>query len=364
MNHWTHFSVAALASFASCLLACGVDEGPSVGGIGEVSVIDGFHAPEDLEILPSGDLLVAEYGGITGARGGTIKLLRTDGHETTLLYPMEGADPGGVTGENWGDPECGPSLGAAIAPHGVHLDLGNGPGGKDRLLVVNHAKRESIELFEVEGAEAEQPKVLWRGCVVTPDHVWLNDVAGLPDGGFVATHMTPRGTTVESLLENTDGAGLEGHVLEWNSASGWKQIPDTEGMLVNGVAVSADGKIVYANHYMGDQVVAHERETGKRLWSTPVDGPDNPSWTSDGKLLIASHREDLKAVLDCHERHDAFCGLAYGVVEIDPETGEAREIHAGEGAPFGGATVAVLQDRTLYLGCFTGERIGVVSLSD
>ena len=47
--------------------------------------------------------------------------------------------------------------------------------------------------------------------------------------------------------------------------------------------------------------------------------------------------------------------------EIDPVTGEPTEIHHGEGTPFGGATVAVRHEETIYLGCFTGERMGVLT---
>ncbi len=350
--------VAAMA-LAALALACGGDTQPGADAGAELTVIDGFQAPEDLELLPSGDLLVAEYGGITGAKSGTIKLLRPGSQETVVLYPS-GADDT-AEGERWGDPAC-EGVGAALAPHGVHL--APGPGGGHQLLVVNHAERESIELFEVQGADTETPRVVWRGCVVAPEEVWLNDVAALPGGGFVATHMTPRGTTVQSLLENSGDAGLQGYVLEWSAGDGWQQLPGTEGLLINGVTTSPDGAVVYANHYLGDKVVAYERSTGTELWSTPVDGPDNPSWTADGTLLIASHREDLAAVLACHEKHEPFCGIAYGVVEIDPETGAATELFAGAGAPFGGATVAVLRGDTIYLGSFTGERIGVLSLAE
>ncbi len=357
----TGVGLALGAALLAGVLACGGGGEDAGGTSGALRVVEGFRAPEDLELLPSGDLLIAEYGGITGARPGTLKVMRTDGSDAvTLLYPRPGTADTRGSGAAWGDPSCEP-VGAALAPHGFHL--GTGPGGVQRLLVVNHGTRESIEFFEVEGADTPDPAVAWRGCVVAPDEVWLNDVAGLRDGGFVASNMTPRGTTVMSLHENTTDSEQHGYALEWNAEGGWRRIPGTEGLLINGITVSPDETVVFANHYVGNKVVAYERSTGRELWSTEVDGPDNPSWTPEGTLLIAAHREDLEAVLACHERHEPFCGLAFGVVELDPATGALTEVYAGEGPPFGGATAAVIHDGTLYLGCFAGERLGVVRLA-
>ncbi|NNL86234.1 MAG: hypothetical protein HKP27_11305 [Myxococcales bacterium] len=351
------YRIAAIL-FGIVLLGCGQGSGTGPDHA-QLSVIDGFHAPEDIEPLPGGDILVvSEYGGLTAARSGTIKLLRRS-NKTEILYPQATADGDKIT-IPWGELECGPPLGESIAPHGIHV--GAGPGGKDQLLVVNHAKRESIEIFQIMDADAYEPSVSWRGCVVAPEHVWLNDVAALPSGGFVASHMTPRGTTVEALLEIDDAPELQGHVLEWTSESGWQKVAGTEGKLANGLQVSADGSIIYINYYLGDEVVAIERSTGKKLWTAAVEGPDNSSWTPDGKLLVASHRAELKDVLACHDGEAAFCGIRFGVVSIDPATGETEELFAGEGEPFGGATVAVDVGDRLYLGSFAGERVGYIDI--
>lgn len=322
-----------------------------------LSAVEGFHAPEDLALLPGANLLVAEYGGITGAHLGSIKFFRPSTGEQTVLHPGAMLSP---EDERWGEPDCTPLPDGAFAPHGFHL--GPGPEGEERLLVVNHATRESIEMFELRDAESETPSLVWRGCIEGPERVWFNDVAGRPDGGLVASHMTPRGTTVTSILENTANAGLLGYALDWTVEEGWKKIPGTDGLLANGIEASADGAIVYVDYYMGDEVAAFERTSGRELWRTAVDGPDNPSWTASGRLLVASHRADLAAVLDCHEAEAPYCGIAFGVVSIDPDTGEATELYTGGGEPFGGATVAVEAPGRIYLGCFTGTRMGVLEI--
>ncbi len=346
----THVATAILLALLT--LACGTS-GSDTSSL-ELSVIDGFQAPEDIDLLPGGDIMiVSEYGGVTGERSGTIKLLRRN-NNTEILYPNPAADIDKVT-TPWGAEGCGPALGERIAPHGIHV--GAGPGAKAQLLVVNHGERESIEIFQIWDAKQHEPSLRWRGCVVAPDHVWLNDVAALPSGGFVASHMTPRGTNVEALLEIDSRPEIQGHVLEWTPDGGWRKIPGTEGALANGVSVSPDGSVLYVNYYLGDEVVAIERSTGKKLWTASVEGPDNSSWTPEGALLVASHRTELEDVLGCNHVTTPYCGIRFGVVSIDPASGATTELFAGEGAPFGGATVALDIGDRIYLGSFAGERV-------
>ncbi len=317
-----------------------------------------FKAPEDLEVLPGGTrMLVSEYGGLAGRRAGTITALHLESDERQVLYPLAGEEAPDAL---WGDPSCTESVGAAFAPHGIHLT--KGPDGGDRVLVVNHAERESVEIFELSGAASDAPSLRWRGCVVAPDHVWLNDVAGLPGGGFIASHMMKRGTAVDDLLNRAEGTDAPmGHAVEWTPDGGWRRIEGTDGVVTNGVQTSPDGKIAYVVFTMSDKAIAVERETGKQLWETEVAHPDNVSWAPDGRLLVASIRADLQAVLECVESDAPFCPIGFGVVAIDPATGEATTLAEGGGPPFGLATVAVQVGSKFYLGSATGERIGIVS---
>src|SRR6185503_17968258 len=94
-------------------------------------------------------------------------------------------------GERWGDATCPGPPSAAFSPHGI--DLARRRDGRLALLAVNHGGRESVEFFEV--AEPEHPTVTWRGCAIPPPESFLNEVAILPDGGFVTTHMFARSTS-------------------------------------------------------------------------------------------------------------------------------------------------------------------------
>ena len=339
-------------------VACG-DASTSCPATETVGLFCDFTAPEDLEVLPGEDrMLVSEYGGLAGKRPGTIKLLQLATSETEVLYPT----PGGgklAADERWGEPSCGEPIGAAFAPHGIHL--GKGPGGADRLLVVNHGKRESIEMFELTGADSDTPELHWRGCVVAPDDLWLNDVAGLPDGGFVASHMMKRGTSVDDLLHRGgERAAPQGYAVEWSPDAGWNPIAGANGVVTNGVEISADGGVAYVNFTLSDRVVAIDRATGEQLWEASVVHPDNSSWAPDGRLLVASIRGDLESILECVESDAPFCPIDYAVVAIDPETGATATRAEGGGVPFGMATVAVQIGSKLYLGSAAGQRIGVV----
>ncbi len=350
------FSFLALAGLGGC--------GPSTPpceGNAEVSVFCDFSAPEDLEVLP-GDtrMLVAEYGGLSGARPGTIKVLELASGERHTIYPHDSHD--GEGGELWGDPACTDEIGTRFAPHGIHLRQDE--SGTHRLLVVNHGARESVEMFELRDAETATPALLWRGCVVAPDEVWLNDVAPLPGGGFVASHMTPRGGNVRDLLSNHDGSPT-GHVVVWEPGAGWSKLEGSEGVLTNGVQTAPDGKVVFANFTLGNRVIAVDRATGERLWDVEVEHPDNTSWTPDGRLLVASILAEGAEILECVESNPPFCTIPFAAVAVDPGTGETsvRAEGGGKGAPFGLGTVALQVGDKIYFGSASGQRIGVVDVN-
>jgi hypothetical protein len=61
---------------------------------------------------------------------------------------------------------------------------------------------------------------------------------------------------------------------------------------------------------------------------------------------------------ECLSHAIELCELPFIVYSLDAITGAARQIHAGGGAPIGGATVAVESDGQIYLGAYAGNRIG------
>lgn len=351
-----------LSAHALCLWSGNLtaDDVSSCEPEGEVTPICGFHHPEDLEVMPGERLiLVSEYGSLDGSKPGALSSYRPDDGYIETLYPSSGQSKPSPAEQPavWGDPACPGPPTEAFDPHGIHHSVDSGAA---RLLVVNHGGRESIEMFEVKLADdGRSADLYWRGCVVAPVGAWLNDVVGLPDRGLVATHMMARGTTSEALGLAARSNSPTGYALEWQPGSGWRQLPGTEGTLNNGIEVSADGTVLYINYYLGDEVVAVERQSGTRLWQASVPQPDNLSWAPDSRLLVASHQEDLDAVIHCSEHEAPVCPIRYAVVSIDSATGTQSTVITGGGAVFGGATVAVQIDQFIYLGSFTGNRMAL-----
>ena len=55
--------------------------------------------------------------------------------------------------------------------------------------------------------------------------------------------------------------------------------------------------------------------------------------------------------------------MPFEIVALDPEDLSEQVVIAHEGAPMGGATVALQRDGVYYLGTFAGDRVGIVDLS-
>ena len=202
-----------------------------------------FQNPEDLAVAPDGErLLVSQMGQMDGSRPGNLALY-LPGDDIDVLFPAERIDDD----RSWGDANCPPPSLPAFSPHGI--DLIKRSDGRWMLLVVNHGGRESIEFFEVLGAQAET-SLVWRGCAEGPENVAFNDVAGRADGGFYVTHMFPLDGQTLALLKGAVFGSDTGHVYDWQPGGGWSVVPGSEGPFPNGIALSADGRSLFVNMYL------------------------------------------------------------------------------------------------------------------
>ena len=102
---------------------------------------------------------------------------------------------------------CPGPIGDALISHGS--SLAKRKGGAWALYVVNHGARQSIEMFELRQA-AGAWTLVWRGCEVAMHE--YNDVAILPDGGFVGTY--PSGLAAGNAGAAAAG-GATGYVARW-----------------------------------------------------------------------------------------------------------------------------------------------------
>ena len=334
-----------------------------------------FENPEDFAVSPAGTaLIVSEMGrgGLESRRGRLVAYVpkAADGlGEIRRLWPREtskdgvnadafGPDASGSTNAAvgpLGDPACPPLEATRLVPHGINAR--RLADGRNVLYVVNHGSRESIEIFEVvdDGHDvALQP----RGCVLAPDDATTNDVVVLADGGFRISDSFRRSENVVlSGLRMRYGSHRPGFAWEWRPGRGYVRIAGSETAYANGIESSADGRYLYLNGYFENALIKVDTQTGRRVGAAAVMGPDNVTWSAEGRLLVASHHAGTFDLLKCLRIERGNCGFRFQIVEVDPDTLATRVVLDQQGSPIGAVTVALPFKGRLYLGTFAGDRI-------
>lgn len=341
------FSIAlAFACAAHAQLPPNAPPVVSCGVHGDIEALCGTHSPEDLEITPDGKYLIATQFVNQGRAGTTGYGMALFDLKTKTFAKMAVTD---APDKSWGDAACPGPIGDALVSHGE--SLAKRKDGKWALYVVNHGGRQSIEMFELKKAAAGWA-LAWHGCEVAAHD--YNDVAILPDGGFIGTYPTGL---------NNGGAGgpfsggVTGYVARWESGKGESEIPGTRIRYPNGVVVGADGRYMYLNEFAGKQVFKYDLSDNKQVGSVQVEFlPDNLTWTKEGKLLAAGVKG---ARGNCPESSNRPCIQEFGVAEIDPATMKVRAIFdsSTHDPLIGGVSVAFKVGNSIYLGAFMGDRL-------
>jgi DNA-binding beta-propeller fold protein YncE len=355
----TALGLLALSWLCACsgdpLVACTSDD-PSA------SVICGLQNPEDLARIPgTRSLLVSQFGSMDEDRPGALALLDTTTRKITPLFPQGGvgAEPQIHEGPDWGDASCEGPPDKRFNPHGI--DLHTRPDGRHELFVVNHGGREAVEIFELLQNDGRH-ELQWRGCVPMPAGLFLNDVSALPHVGFVATHMFERGHGARALYQMARATFRfdTGYVVQWSPGNRVHKLPGTDAPFPNGIATSADGREMFVNVYMSNEVRRIERKTGRLLGRAPVAHPDNITWSDDGTLLVAAHVGGLSQVSACQRIQKGACTASFDIVSLDPRTMRTRQVLHRDGAPMGAGTVALPIEQELFIGSFKSDRMLVV----
>jgi hypothetical protein len=306
---------------------------------GDVQLICGQRAPEDLVVVPGAQWVVAGAYAPTGG----INLIRVRDRMSVTAYPSASAKrrPDTKTYAACpGPPDAAP--GAVFTTHGLWLEPGRGPVYK--LFVVGHGSRESVEVFEID-TSAATPVVTWVGCAIAPDPIGLNSVRGLPDGGFIASNFLARNVTPENRLKMLAGE-KNGELWEWHTASGWQKVPGSEAAGANGLEISNDGTWYYVAAWGTQSFFRLSRGAGapKREEIPLGFRVDNIRWARDGSLLAAGQAE-----------------TATVIVKIDPQGLKVREVYRRTDNPvFRAGTVAVEIGDRYWVGSYMGDRIAIV----
>jgi hypothetical protein len=326
------------------LMECGVH--------GDIEILCGTRSPEDLELTPDGKFLIVSQfvnGGRGGGTGAGLVLFDL-AKKTYSKIPIT-AEPR----KDWGEPACPGPIGDAIVPHGISLlKRTNGPV---QLYVVNHGGRQSMEMFELKQAAAGW-ELIWHGCALTMQE--FNDVAVLPDGGFIATH--PTSLRVQGDTSDLFSGQPSGVVARWTPGKGESELPGTRAGYPNGVLVSADGRYMYFNAWTAKEVHKYDLKEGKETGVVKLDFmPDNITWTSKHQMLAAGVKGTRG---DCPAGSGTPCIQGFGVAEIDPAKMQAKTVFdsTGKGALIGGVSVALQVGDAMYLGSFQGDRLVKIPL--
>ncbi len=312
----------------------------------------GFQNPEDLVHIPATDLLiVSEMGEFMADSPGGLSLLNlATGTRETLTIDWSSSEAA------WGEEGCPAPDVPAFSPHGI--DLTTREDGAVALLVVNHGKRESVEFFAVQ----RTGDLVWRGCARPPGDPFINDVAARHDGGFYVTHMWDKSGSFEEIAAALEAGESTGWVWAWAPDSGFTRLPDTDDMMPNGIAISADDTVLFVNVYMGSRTFALDLTSNTRVGELSVRQPDNVSVDDNGMLWIASHQHDPIGQA-CTQVTEGPCLLPFQVVRADPDTLEPEVVLDHQGPPMGYATVALPVSDRIYLGSAHGDRVVSVGIA-
>jgi hypothetical protein len=320
---------------------------PGCDPIGDIRFLCDVVGPEDFAIVPGSDWLITS-GNRAGQ--GAIRALDVRAQKIVTLFPSSSITirPDAKTYPTCPGPldMANPDEKARSAVHGLYLKPGS--NSRHSLFVVHHGGRESIEVFEVDGA-ARPPSLTWVGCVVAPDNGTFNAVVALPEGGVAATNI-PRGR--RSSAGRDPDADQMGAVWEWHAATGWLPVPGSETSRINGLEIAKDGKWFYIAGW-GDQTFIRlprgEPSATKDVLPMPF-RIDNLRLMANGSILAAGHGGT--ALCSCPTE-------TWHVGWIDPIRMSVQELLRQpyvEG--FGAATVAVQIRNEIWIGTNRGDRIG------
>jgi hypothetical protein len=327
----------------------------------QLGYVTGVRSPEDLVGIPHSPWIITS-GLAEGKRAGSLFLI--DRRTKTALDLLRITVP--MRQDRSSYPSCpGPLNKAVISAHGIGLRKGQ--SGKHILYVLNHGGREAIEVFQVDAAR-QRPSLTWVGCIPLPENTVGNGVAPMPGGGIVMTHMavpryfaTPQAAkSPEAWTEKFTAGALTGYAATWTAASGWKEVPGTEGSGPNGIEVSPDGRWIWVANWPVREVVrvpARPVRGGPRRTVLKLDFlPDNLRWGDDGWLWVAGAAATPPEFFACVSKPG--CRGDYRIARINPATLAVQIVpHPRPSPTFGDATTAAKLGDTIWLGAVAGERV-------
>lgn len=343
-------ALVLLGTAAGSALANEAQDG-RCGGIPDANFICGPVNAEDLVRVPGTDWVIASRMAGPKDRQGMFYLLNAEDHSWRAIE----IDAIVAAPDRAAYPQCMEKPdGAKFHGHGIALQEGS---DGLTLLAIGHGGREAVEIFRLDAKADDIPELTWIGCVPAPEGAQLNSVAALPDGGFVATKFFD--ATNKSWGPDLLAGKPTGAVLEWSPEQGWREITGTQMSGPNGIAASADGKMLFVAEWGARKLhrIARGDATPARVIETDF-LPDNLQWDDDGKLLVTGQWLKGEDFIICAMSDAAVCPHPFKMIRVEPDTLTAETIISAEKPTvFGSATTALDLGHEYWIGTWRGDRI-------
>jgi sugar lactone lactonase YvrE len=196
-----------------------------------------------------------------------------------------------------------------------------------------------------------------------------NSVASLSDGTLLATVLMHPGFTFTDVFSGKP----TGAIYEWSPGDpGFELIRGTELPGNNGIEVSLDGREIFvvSTGQRTISVFSYDNPASLLRSTQALDfGPDNLHMTAEGQLLTAGPSNDEH---DCGEldlenidlKKFASCPRGFVAAAFDPKSlAETMRVSGPANPDFSNATMALQVGEEIWIGSFSGDRIGVAPKS-
>ena len=323
---------------------------------GDDGFVCGPQNAEDLVLVPATHWIIAS-GMVTGA---PIYLIDSQQKSWTELYPGD-APLARQDMETYGACPGSPDPNVFYS-HG--LNIRQGTSGHSTLYVVGHGGREAIEVFDVD-ATGPVPFLTWVGCVMLPEGMVANSVASLDDGSLLATIPLHPGRTIAEAMTGQ----ITGAVYQWSPGeTEFTQVQGTGLPYGNGIEVSDDGREFYVASSGQFTVTAYSNSNPARKLRTSAALefiPDNLHMGPDGNLITGGLVADdpvcgkVGPAIEFDLGEFASCPRPFIVKSIDTNLVDSEDLARGPANEhFSNITMGLPVGDTLWIGSFTGDRIG------
>lgn len=263
-------------------------------------------------------------------------------------------------------PGCAsPPVADAFVAHGLNIRATE--NGRSMLYAVGHGGREAIEVFEVESTTGA-PELNWVGCVMMPEGLDANSVASHRDGSLRFTVLMHHGDTFVDVFD----VKKTGAVYAWSPGdSSVQKIAGSELPGNNGIELSKDGTAVYVVSTGLSTISVFSNTSPMRLLRTTprMDfSPDNIHMTPEGLIMTGgpswidhdcatAEGFDLAAFATCPR---GSVGATFNPVTLE----EVERWSARANPAFSNATMALKVGDDVWLGTFSGTRIGIIATEE